>query len=338
MRTAAIDRTETRSHMGNMGNIGNIEMTGNLRNIRSGGLEAMATIESNHPGSSRRLPLAAVGRLAAVGLFASSLLAAAPAYAGHGSTAGAVASAIASGSPDAIKSELERAEYLVCAACVDYVTPLIDNPDASVREVAGWWLVRRGVGRQVFTDMLNRLAQPDSIKARNAADVLGSFGYPQAIPALGAAVQNPVFTGEARAAMANALGTIRRPAAAAPLQAVLGDGEPLVRAAALSALRRVEGFKDGTVAVPLLNDGDENVRVQAIFTVAQLRTTSAAATLVQLLQSDPSASVRKRAAWALGAMNAPASVAGPALTQAAGSDPSPFVRSLAHAAVAGLGR
>ena len=186
--------------------------------------------------------------------------------------------------------------------------------------------------------MLGRLGQGDSVKARNAADVLAAFRSPQAIPALGAALSNPVFTGEARAAMAKALGTIRRPAAAAPLQAVLGDGDAVVRAAALSALRNVEGFTDGSVAAPLLADADENVRVQAIFTVGTLRTASAVPALVQVLESDSSPSVRKRAAWALGHMNASAALAAPALTQASTSDPSTLVRSLAHAALASLGR
>lgn len=283
--------------------------------------------------------LAGRGRLAAAGalVLAGVLLPVAPARAGHGSSPQEIATAIASGSPDAIKSELERAEYLVCAVCVDYVLPLIDSDDASVREVAGWWLVRRGTRHEVYTDMLTRLSQADSVKARNAADILGSFSYPQAIPALGAALSNPVFSGEARAAMAKALGTIHRPAAAAPLEAVLADGDPLVRGAALAALRKVQGFQDGTVAVPLLADADATVRAQAVFTVAQLHTTAAAPTLLQLLAADPDANVRKHAAWALGNMKASNAVAGAGLAQAAASDASPLVRSLARSALANLG-
>lgn len=294
----------------------------------------MTTLHLDRRVASARLS----PRLAVVGVAGALLFGASAAQAGHGSSPQAVASAIASGSPDAIKSELERSEFLICAACVDYVLPLVDSPDAGVRDVAGWWLVRRGTGRQVFANMLARLGQADSTKARNAADVLGAFRSPQAIPALGAALSNPVFTGEARAAMAKALGVIRRPAAVPPLQAVLGDADPMVRAASLSALRKVEGFTDGTVAAPLLGDADENVRVQAIFTVAELRTTSTVPALVQLLQSDPSANVRKRAAWALGQMHASGAQAAPALTQASANDPSPFVRSLAHAALASLGK
>ena len=286
-----------------------------------------------------RQPPSSRGPLTAAALAVTLLLAVGgSAHAGRGSSPQAVASAIASGSPDAIKSELERAEYLACAACVDYVLPLVDSGDASVREVAGWWLVRRGVRQQVLTAMLARLSQPDSLKARNAADVLGSFALPQAIPALGAALSNPTFNAESRAAMARALGSIKRLAAAAPLQAVLGDSEALVRAAAVKAIRQVEGFHDGSVAMPLLTDGDENVRVQAIFTVAELQTAAATPTLVQVLQNDASASVRRRAAWALGHLGASASIAGPALGQAATSDPSPLVRSLARAAIASLTR
>jgi hypothetical protein len=46
--------------------------------------------------------------------------------------------------------------------------------------------------------------------------------------------------------------------------------------------------------------------------------------------------VRKKAAWSLGEIGAPASVAGPALQAAAANDASPFVRSLARASISRL--
>ena len=52
-------------------------------------------------------------KLAVVTFLGISLAAAGPAVAGRGSSPGAVQRAIASGSSDAIKSELERAEHLV---------------------------------------------------------------------------------------------------------------------------------------------------------------------------------------------------------------------------------
>src|SRR5689334_16688298 len=82
-------------------------------------------------------------RLVAASTMAAGLLSlgAGTAEAGRGGSPQRIATAISSGSADAIKSELERAEYLVCAACVGYVLPLIDSNDAGIREVAGWWLV-----------------------------------------------------------------------------------------------------------------------------------------------------------------------------------------------------
>ena len=101
-------------------------------------------------------------KLAVVTFLGISLAAAGTAVAGRGSSPQAVQRAIASGSPDAIKSELERAEHLVCVSCVDMVRPLIDNQNQGIRQVAAWWLARRGVARTIRVEMLNRLAQPDS--------------------------------------------------------------------------------------------------------------------------------------------------------------------------------
>ena len=122
------------------------------------------------------------------------------AVAGRGSSPQAVQRAIASGSVDAIKSELERAEHLVCVSCVDMVKPLIDHQNQGIRQVAAWWLARRGVARSVRVEMLNRLAQPDSIAARNAADVLGEFRTRRRSRRWARRSSNPLFTSEARAA------------------------------------------------------------------------------------------------------------------------------------------
>ena len=259
------------------------------------------------------------------------------AQAGRGGSPEAIQSAIAANSVDAIQAELERAEHLVCAGCTDMVLPLIDHLDGRVRQAAAWWLARRGTSRQVYVAMLTRLSQPDSLKARNAADVLGEFRAGSAIPALGAALSNPIYTGEARAAMARALGTIGRSDGAAPLQQALTDSDPFVKAAALQALRQIDGFRDGMVAAPLLSDADAGVRAEAAVTLGVMHTRAGADALVRAMQ-DPSANVRKKAAWSLGRIGAPLSVAGPALQNAAANDSDPFVRSLSQAAIASLTR
>jgi HEAT repeat protein len=277
-------------------------------------------------------------KLAIVTVFGISMAAAGAAHAGRGGSPQAIQLAISSGSPDAIKAELERAEWLVCGVCSDMIRPLVDNSDAGVRQVAAWWLSRRAISREVRLDMLNRLSQPDSIAARNAADVLGEFHYVNSIPALSAALSNPIYSGEARAAMAHALGVINRPAVVAPLTAALSDSNAQVKTGALLALQSIAGLRDGSAIVPLITDGDVGVRAEAATTLGMFRATSGADALVGALQNDPSATVRKRAAWALGEMGANAGVAGPALENAAANDPSPFVRSLAASAITKLSR
>ena len=277
-------------------------------------------------------------KLAVVAFLGISLAAAGTAVAGRGSSPQAVQRAIASGSPDAIKSELERAEHLVCVSCVDMVMPLLDNNNQGIRQVAAWWIARRGVARNVRVEMLNRLGQPDSVAARNAADVLGELHYVSSVPALSAALSNPLFSSEARAHMAAALGRISRPEVVAPLTTALGTNDGVVQVAAMQALQSIAGLRDGSAVVPLLGNGDAdaNVRAEAATTLGMFHDASAASALVTALQSDASPIVRKRAAWALGEIHANTAVAGPALQNAAANDASPFVRSLAAAALTRL--
>jgi HEAT repeat protein len=277
-------------------------------------------------------------KLAVVTFLGISLAAAGSAVAGHGSSPQAVKLAIQSGSPDAIKAELERAEHLVCVSCVDMVMPLLDNDDQGIREVAAWWIARRGVARNVRVEMLNRLGQPDSIAARNAADVLGEFHYVSSIPALSAALSNPAFSSEARAHMALALGRISRPEVVAPLTTALSTNDGVVQVASMQALQSIPGLRDGSAVSPLLADANANVRAEAATTLGMFHDASAASALVNALQNDASPVVRKRAAWALGEIHASTTVAGPALQAAAANDASPFVRSLSAAALTRLSR
>jgi HEAT repeats len=274
--------------------------------------------------------------LAVVASFVLALAAGRGAQAGTGGSPQAIQQAINANSVDAIKAELERAEFLVCAACVDLVTPLVDHPNAEVRQVAAWWLARRAVARQVQTAMITRLSQSDSTAALNAADVLAELHYVSSIPPLGAALSNPIFSGAARAEMAKALGTIGRPAGTPFLTAALADSDAQVRASSLVALRTIRGNRDGSVALALVSDGDEKVRAQAVTTLGMFKYAGGAAVLTGALASDPSADVRKKAAWALGEIGASSAVAGGPLQTAASNDPSPLVRSLSRAALTKL--
>jgi HEAT repeat protein len=235
---------------------------------------------------------------------------------------------------------------LVCSACSKLVLPLVDHDDARVRQVAAWWLVRRGARSALFVEMAERLGRPDSKLARNAADVLGEMRMLKAIPSLGAALNNPAYDGEARASMARALGQIGHMGAIAALTQAMAADKGEVRAAAAAALRDLRGYSDPSPAAALLNDRDVEVRLEAIDSIAYTRSqamradsgNAIAQQLVNLAASDPDERVRKKAVWALGEIGAPIQIAGPVLQQVSTGDESPFVRSLATAALSRLAR
>jgi HEAT repeat protein len=267
----------------------------------------------------------------------------ATALAGKGSSPEAIRAAIQSNSVDAISAELERAERLLCGACVVMVKPLVDHQDKRVRQVAAWWLARRGLRSELAVQMTGRLAQPDSTLARNAADVLGGMRHLKAVEPLGAALHNPVFDAQARSAMALALGRIGEPAAAPALVSALSAKDAPVRASALQALRELRGPLDPRPAAALLRDPAEDVRMEAAYTVASRGRTldpnsrdQVTAALIDRLGRDPSASIRRKAAWALGEIGASQALAGSALRGSSLGDADLSVRTLARAAITRL--
>ncbi len=265
----------------------------------------------------------------------SILLASTTAFAGRGSSNAALKDAVSSNSPDAIISELERAEFLSCVSCIDTVAPLIDHQNVRVREAAAWWLERRGVRDDVRDMALKRLQGSDPVLARNGAETLGTFRDASAIPALSAYLGAPL-DGASGAEATTALGKIASPAGVAALQQALGAPQQEVRAAAAAALREVRWGSTAPAAaplLPLLTDASEKVRGQAVYTLGEFRDHAATAPLSAVLTSDASPQVRKHAAWALGQIGDPSAL--PALEKAK-SDADPLVRSMAIAALARL--
>ena len=254
----------------------------------------------------------------------------ATALAGRGGSNAAIQEAIASGSPDAIIAEVERAEVLACVSCLDTVLPLVDHPDARVRDVAGWWIAKRGIRDQARDMAYVRLTGSDATLARNAAQLLGRFRLPEAVPALSTYLARPL-DGASGAQAAAALGEIGHASGVPALQAALASPLPEVRAASAKALRQVRGYTDVAPLTALLADGDESVRTQAVFTIGTIGAKTMVQPLSMVLASDGSAAVRKHAAWALGQIGDLSAV--PALT-AAKSDPDPLVASMAAASLA----
>ncbi|MBK8718053.1 MAG: hypothetical protein IPN32_25480 [Deltaproteobacteria bacterium] len=157
------------------------------------------------------------------------------ASAGKGASYASLRNAIATGNRDSILAEVERAEKLPCGPCVDLVTPLIDHDDAAVRDVAAWWLAKRGIRDQIRDQMFERLAGGDAIAARNAAQVLGRFAHPDALMPLELAIHDDALGDEARVAAAIAVGDIGDYRGKDVLEAAITSESAAVREAAARA-------------------------------------------------------------------------------------------------------
>jgi hypothetical protein len=223
------------------------------------------------------------------------------AEAGKGATWASINNAIKSGNQSAIISEVERAEKLRCGSCIDLVLPLIDDERYAVRDVAAWWLSKRAVLVPVREDMHQRLIAGDSIKARNAAQVLGRFMHPGALSALEVAIHDDALSDEARVEAAKAIGMIGHIAGKDMLEAALTSESEQVRAAAANELRNIRGNVDGINVVPLLRDDAPEVISAAALTLGTIQESAAVGDLVDVVtDADLPDQVRNDAAWALG--------------------------------------
>lgn len=253
------------------------------------------------------------------------------AVAGRGGSAAKIQNAINTTSTDAIVAELERAERLICDACIAPVMELLDDDRYEVREAAAWWFARRPMMKVTLTDRsVDDLAGSDSRLARNAADILGTFRHPIAIPALSAAVTRTDLSAEARQHIVRALGTIGHRDANVAIEEAMADGDAAVRAEALLAWAAIRNQVGAAPAVALVSDEDALVRSKAAAVVGELREASARTALEAQLASDESAVVRRNAAWALGRIGDPASRD---VLEAATDDPSSLVRMTAQSAI-----
>ena len=279
-------------------------------------------------------------------VLASVLALSSPAFAGFGSSSVALKAAVQSGSVDAIVAELEKAEELPSQGAIAVVLPLVDHDSWRVRDAAGWWLTRRGVRTQVIANMTARLSGSDPIAARNAGDVLAAMRDFSTVPALSAFLAKPLDE-DSGVAVAKALGAIGHPSALSALNGGLGSTLAGVRAQSAASLRDLRAPKGTTVAasyaplLPLVADGDANVRLQSIQTIGFIggagKVTATPAVITALSAAatgDPAAVVRKAAAWALGELKDGSARA--ALMQVQANDTDSLVRSIASAALANL--
>ena len=180
-----------------------------------------------------------------------------------------------------------------------------------VRDAAGWWLTRRGVRTEVIADMTARLHGAGSgggaqrrRRARGDARLLDAAG---AVDLPGRSRSTRSRASRWRAPSAR----IGHPTGVGALTGALGSSLAGVRAQAAASLRDLRAPRGAKVAaaaaalLPLLADADANVRRQAVTTIGFVgqsggEVSGAVAALAPVVTGDPSAVVRKAAAWALG--------------------------------------
>ena len=275
--------------------------------------------------SKTKIQLAAV----AFAIIASASVASA----GRGGSASKIRNAVATGSVDAIIAEIERAEHLVCQDCGDILTNLLDHDRYEVRQAAAWWFAKRPSVKTVYvTQMTDDLSSGTPRVVRNAADFLGTVKARGSIPALTTAYRG-MGDAEARRHIIRGVGRIGSQAGNALLVEGMADADASVRTEAVRWYRDILQQTDATPMVSLLADADETVRANAATSIGGLRGAVGRAQLEELVVNDPSAVVRRNAAWALGRIGDAASR--DALTTAK-NDASGLVRRTAAAALGQL--
>ena len=271
-------------------------------------------------------------KLAAVA--ALVLLAVTPAFAGKGGSNAKIVAAVNSGSVDAIRAELERAEGLMCPECVGTVTNLLEDNRFEVREVAAWWFARRpGAKEQLAKTFKAELTTAGSVDVRNAADFLGRVRQFDALLQFRIAIARTDISADAKLAIVRAVGFMAHIDGNSVLLTALNDSDASVRAAAVSAWRELLGQVDVKPLVSKLGDSDAKVRAAAATVIGVYGEPSARTMLEQLVTTDADPFVRRNSAWALGRIGSADSAAA---LRTASNDKSGIVRGFASAALASL--
>ena len=265
---------------------------------------------------------------------AMTLCLAATANAGKGGSADQIKAAVASGSTDAIISEVERTEGLMCAECITTVQNLTADNRAPVREVAAWWYAKRPQLAAQMAAQMEKDLTGDAVHVRNAADFLGGIKELKSLPMLRTAMTSGNLNSDAKLALVGAVRSMAHVGGNPILEAAMSDGDAKVRTAAIDAWREVI-HQDGNIGVieARLGDSDSMVRAHAATVLGAKHDLNAHTTLESLVVNDADPYVRRNAAYALGKIGSTESRA--ALELASG-DSSGLVKNVAKAALSSL--
>jgi HEAT repeat protein len=246
------------------------------------------------------------------------------------SSSDAIKSAAVSGAPTLIWETLEHGESIECLDCISVVSPLLYDANAKNREIAAWWLRRRIFGvfgpGEVYQQTLQTL-QSDTSPTRRAyaANALGEF-----FVAAGVAVLSTALTGDTdanvRAAAATALGRLNNDGNGV-LAMGLSDSDSSVKLAVLAAAAKINVFSGVSSVAALTTDANSDVRRATVEALEALHAADSVAAVAAVAQKDSDPRVRGAACHALGAFGDAS--ARPVLTNISLHDTNGLVRDLA---------
>jgi len=253
------------------------------------------------------------------------------------STPDQIKSAALSAAPTAIWETLEHGEKVECLDCISVVAPLLYDANSKNREIAAWWLRRRVFGvfgpGEVYEQTLQTLASgTNPVNRAYAASALGEFLYAPGIAACATAITKD---GDARvrAAAASALGRLNDDGAGA-LTVGLVDTDPGVRLAALASAARINSFSGVSMVASLTVDSSGDVRRRSIEVLEALHAIDTVVAVASVAQSDADPRVRAAACHALGTFGDSSVV--PLLTKVSTNDSNGLVRDMAQIAILSL--
>ena len=238
--------------------------------------------------------------------------------------------------PTEIWRALEHGERVECLSCIPDVATLLYHEDSRAREISAWWLRRRifgvfGVG-QVYSQVIQTLGDQSAtaLQRAYAAEAVGEFLTHAGVPALATAVRTD-SSELVRASAVTALRRMNSEGADGELAFAMSDSAEVVRLAALDASMRVHSFTGVEEIVLRLDDSSAAVRRSAVEALGMMRVGDAVYGLIALTAegTEPDANVRKAAVASLAMIGDPA--ASDAITQAL-NDSDLFVRNAAKMA------
>ncbi len=255
------------------------------------------------------------------------------------STPDTIKSAALSGAPTLVWEALEHGEKVECLDCIAVVAPLLYDSNAKTREIAAWWLRRRVFGvfgdGEVYSQTVQTLqTNSNPVMRADAAYALGEFFATPGIAACATAVTADTDA-TVRAAAASALGRLNDDGSGALAQA-LGDSDPSVSLAALASISRINTFSGVSSLAGVTSNPNAQVRRRALEVLDALAVVDSVDVVAAVAKNDPDAGVRAAACHALGNFGTATSqdaTAMAVLQQLSTSDPNVFVRDQAQIAL-----